>query len=268
MKTIIALSLAASFFLVAAIPALSAPARPRTITILYDNRPFDPACKTDWGFSCLIEGFAQTVLFDVGEREDLFLKNVQALGVDLKKVDVVVISHFHSDHVGAIGAFFDLNRRAKIFVPDDPASGSLTGPFWEKAKKAGVTASAVPASREIFPGAVLTGTMGSGIKEQSLVLDTDDGLILVTGCSHPGIVNIVERAKSLKNKDLALVIGGFHLGSFPDASIKNIIAKFRENGVKKVGATHCTGDKAIQMMRDAYKEDFLEVGVGKKIILD
>jgi 7,8-dihydropterin-6-yl-methyl-4-(beta-D-ribofuranosyl)aminobenzene 5'-phosphate synthase len=265
MRTTIAFSLAASFALFAAIPAMSSPNKPRTITILYDNRPFDPACQTDWGFSCLIEGFDQTVLFDVGEKEDIFLKNVQALGVDLKKVDVVVISHFHSDHVGAIGAFLDLNHRAKIYVPDDPALGRI---FWDKAKKAGVTASAVPASREIFSRAFLTGTMGSGIREQSLVLDTDDGLILVTGCSHPGIVNIVERAKSIRNKDIALVLGGFHLRSFPEASIKNIIAKFRENGVRKVGATHCTGDMAIQMMRDAYQENFLEVGAGKKIVLD
>jgi 7,8-dihydropterin-6-yl-methyl-4-(beta-D-ribofuranosyl)aminobenzene 5'-phosphate synthase len=265
MKISIAISMAASFVLFAGGPALSSPSKPKTITILYDNRPSNPACQTDWGFSCLIEGFDRTVLFDVGGREDIFLKNVRALGVDLQKVDIVVISHFHSDHVGAIGAFLDLNPRAKIYVPDDPGPDRF---FWDKVKKAGVTASAVPATREIFPRAYLTGTMGSDIKEQSLVLDTDDGLILVTGCSHPGIVNIVERARSIKDKDLALVVGGFHLAAFPEASISNIIAGFRENGVRQVAATHCTGDKAIQMMRDAYKEDFLDAGAGKKIILN
>jgi 7,8-dihydropterin-6-yl-methyl-4-(beta-D-ribofuranosyl)aminobenzene 5'-phosphate synthase len=265
MKTISVLSLATFFILFAGGMHLSGQSRPKTITILYDNRPFDPACKTDWGFSCLIEGFEKTVLFDVGEREDIFSKNVKALGVDLKAVDVVVISHFHSDHVGAIGAFLDRNRRARIYVPDDPGPDRF---FWDKVKKAGVTASAVPATREIFSHAFLTGTMGSDIREQSLVLDTDDGLILVTGCSHPGIVNIVERARSIKNKDIALVLGGFHLAAFPEASIRNIIARFRENGVNRVSATHCTGDKAIQMMKDAYKENFLDAGVGKKIILN
>jgi 7,8-dihydropterin-6-yl-methyl-4-(beta-D-ribofuranosyl)aminobenzene 5'-phosphate synthase len=93
------------------------------------------------------------------------------------------------------------------------------------------------------------------------------GMIIVTGCAHPGIVYIVKKAKSILNKDIALLLGGFHLLGSPDAVITGIIDKFKENGVRQIGATHCTGDKAIQMIRDAYKENFIEIGVGNKIVL-
>ena len=113
----------------------------------------------------------------------------------------------------------------------------------------------------------ITGEMGVQIPEQALILDTSHGIVVITGCAHPGIVDIVKKAKELMNKDIELVFGGFHLGGTPEARVREIIGRFREMGVKRVGATHCTGDEAIQMFRDEYGENFVEMGVGRKIII-
>lgn len=267
MKKIIGFTLAALFILFIAGSLLHAQAQPKEITILYDNRPSDPACITDWGFSCFIKGFEKTILFDVGEKATVFLKNVKALKVDLKTVDVFIISHFHPDHMNAVGAFLNLKPDAKIYVPDDADLDPRAQPFRDQIQTAGAILNVVKTPREIFPHAFLTGKMGLLIKEQSLVLDTAGGLVIVTGCAHQGVVNIVQRAKSMLKKDISLLLGGFHLLDSSETVIKNIIEKFKENGVRRVGATHCTGDKAIQMFKDAYRENFIEVGVGKKIVL-
>jgi 7,8-dihydropterin-6-yl-methyl-4-(beta-D-ribofuranosyl)aminobenzene 5'-phosphate synthase len=267
MRKIISLILGALFIVFAGARLLPAQAQPKEITILYDNRPSDPACLTHWGFSCLIKGFEKTILFDVGERRDVLLKNVEALKVDLKTVDILIISHFHPDHTSAIGAFLNLKPNAKIYVPNDAHPDPRTQPFRDQVQEAGVMLNVVKAPTELIPHVFSTGTMGIGIKEQSLILDTDRGLVIITGCAHQGVVNIVQRAKSMLKKEIALVLGGFHLLDSSETAIRNIIDKFRENGVRQIGATHCTGDKAIQMMKDVYKENFLEIGVGKKIVL-
>lgn len=267
MKKIIAFTFATLFILFVGGRLLPAQTQPKEITILYDNRPSDPACLTDWGFSCFIKGFEKTILFDVGEKEDIFFKNVEALKVDLKSVDILIISHFHPDHTNAIGAFLNLKPNAKIYAPDDAHPDPRTQPFREQIQKAGVMLNVVKTPTEIFPRVFSTGTMGLRIKEQSFVLDTTGGLVIVTGCAHQGVVNIIQRAKSMLKKDIALVLGGFHLLDSSESAIKNIIDKFKENGVQRIGATHCTGDKAIQMMKDIYRENFIEIGVGKKIIL-
>ena len=246
---------------------LAGQAGPKDITILYDNRPSDPACATDWGFSCLIRGFEKTILFDVGQKGDVLLKNAAALKVDLKAVDVLVLSHLHGDHTNALGAFLNLKPAVQIFMPDDPRPDPMIQPLKDQLQKSGASVVAVTAPREILPHVFLTGTMGSMTKEQSLILDTDGGLVIVTGCAHQGVVSVVERAKSISKKEIALLLGGFHLLESPDAVVKGIIDKFKENGVRRIGATHCTGDKAIQLIKDAYKENFIEIGAGKKIIL-
>jgi len=245
----------------------SALAQSKDITILYDNRPFDPACTTDWGFSCLINGFAKTILFDVGGNEDIFLKNVKALNVDLKQTPILVISHSHSDHSEAINAFLNLKPPVEVYLPDDIVLTPNVRVLRQRVEKAGVVSHVVKTPTEIIPHVFLTGTMGLAIREQSLVLDTDRGLVVITGCAHPGIVDIVKKARSIVNKDIDMLLGGFHLLDTPESKIKDIIAQFKANKVKRVGATHCTGDKAIQMIKEAYGKDFVELGVGKRIIL-
>jgi 7,8-dihydropterin-6-yl-methyl-4-(beta-D-ribofuranosyl)aminobenzene 5'-phosphate synthase len=117
-------------------------------------------------------------------------------------------------------------------------------------------------------GLSLTGTMGVAIKEQSLILDTSRGLVIVAGCAHQGIVSILEKARQMTGRPIEAVLGGFHLLQTGDAEVGRIIARFKELGVARIGASHCTGDRAIAMFRDAYKDRFIELGAGRVLRFD
>jgi len=116
---------------------------------------------------------------------------------------------------------------------------------------------------EICSNVYSTGEMGDRIKEQSLIINAKKGLIIVTGCSHQGIVNILKRAKKLFNKPIHLVFGGFHLGDMKDAELGAIIRNFKEMGVTKCGATHCTGDRPIELFKKAFGDNYVPMGTGK-----
>jgi len=102
-------------------------------------------------------------------------------------------------------------------------------------------------------------------REQSLVIKTEKGNIVITGCAHPGIVNIVRKAKAILPKEIHLVFGGFHLQRTSEVELKQIINEFRTLDVKKVGPTHCTGERAIQMFKQAYGPHFVQMGVGRTL---
>jgi 7,8-dihydropterin-6-yl-methyl-4-(beta-D-ribofuranosyl)aminobenzene 5'-phosphate synthase len=116
---------------------------------------------------------------------------------------------------------------------------------------------------EIAEGIYTTGEMGRGLVEQALVLVTGQGLVVITGCAHPGIVKIVKRAKEIVSGEVYLVMGGFHLGGAGKRGIESVIADFRRLGVQKAAPCHCTGDRAIGMFAAEYGDDFIKVGVGK-----
>lgn len=232
-----------------------------TLTIIYDNYPADPACATDWGFSCLIEGLGKTILFDAGTREDLFLKNAEALKVDFGRIDFAVLSHFHGDHFGGLEAALRNRPGLTFYVPIDKTRPAVL--VSEKLEKAGGKVVPVDQGLKLGQNIMLTGTLGDAIKEQSLVLDTSRGLIVIAGCAHPGIVKIVEKARELTGRPIEAVLGGFHLMQTDDAAVGRIIARFKELGVARVGASHCTGDRAIALFREAYKDRFIELGAGR-----
>jgi 7,8-dihydropterin-6-yl-methyl-4-(beta-D-ribofuranosyl)aminobenzene 5'-phosphate synthase len=119
--------------------------------------------------------------------------------------------------------------------------------------------------REIGHGVYTTGELGTGIIEQSLAVKTDEGLVVVTGCAHPGIVEVVRKAKALSGDEIYLVLGGFHLGGKSRRAIEGILSEFRRLGVRKVAPCHCTGEQAIKMFRQEYGEDFIQAGVGKVV---
>jgi len=233
------------------------------ITILYDNYPFSEGLKTDWGFSCIIKGTEKTILFDTGTQSDIFLYNIGKLGVNLRDVEIVAISHNHGDHTGGLSSFLGVNNEVTVYLPV-----SFPQQFFKNVEQKGAKTIRVDKPVEICKNVFSTGEMGVQIKEQALILDTNKGLIVITGCAHPGIADIVRRAKSVLNKKIFLVFGGFHLASKSEDEVNEIINQFRELGVMNVGATHCTGDSAIKLFKEAYGENFIRMGVGKKITLD
>ena len=228
------------------------------VTILYDNYTAAEGVETDWGFSCLVEGTEKTILFDAGANQETFARNADALNVDLTNVDVVVISHEHDDHTGGLPRLFAMNSNVPVYHPV-----SFSEDFTQSVRRAG--AEAVPADKpvQICRDVYSTGEMGSRIKEQSMILKTAQGLVVITGCAHPGIVEILEKAREIAGGDIYMVFGGFHLREHPDDAVNEIIRRFRELGVKKCGATHCTGDRQIELFKRAYGQDFVKIGVGK-----
>lgn len=231
---------------------------PLKFTILYDNYLYEQGTKPDWGFSCLIEGTEKVILFDTGTQPDILLHNVDHLGVDLKKVEQIVISHDHHDHIGGLAKVLDRNPNVSVYLPVSFAYEIIRGVETKKAKVVSVDEPV-----EICPNVYSTGEMGVQIKEQSLIINTKKGLIIVTGCSHQGIVNILKRAKELFDRPIYLVFGGFHLGGMADAKVEAIIRDFKEIGVEKCGATHCTGDRPIELFKKAFGDNYVPMGTGR-----
>jgi len=234
--------------------------RPLRFTILYDNYLHKEGTRADWGFSCLIEGPEKTILFDTGTDPRILMHNVGALGVDLKKVDQVVISHNHGDHTGGLSAVLEKNSEVTVFFPV-----SFPSSFKARVERAGAKAQTVDQPVEICRNVYLTGEMGDRIKEQSLLIDTPTGLIVVTGCSHPGIVDILKRCREVVDKPIRLVFGGFHLRDASEAQMREIISAFLSLKVEKCGATHCTGDAQIAMFKEAFGENYVSMGTGRVI---
>jgi 7,8-dihydropterin-6-yl-methyl-4-(beta-D-ribofuranosyl)aminobenzene 5'-phosphate synthase len=125
-----------------------------------------------------------------------------------------------------------------------------------------------PEAEELFSGVYTTGELGNGIKEQSLIITTSQGLVIITGCAHPGVVNIVRKAKEmLVEKPVYLVMGGFHMTGAATSQIESVIEGFRELGVKKIAPCHCSGDETRKLFREDYGEDYINSGAGKIITL-
>jgi 7,8-dihydropterin-6-yl-methyl-4-(beta-D-ribofuranosyl)aminobenzene 5'-phosphate synthase len=231
-----------------------------TLTIVYDNNAYDPRLKTAWGFSCLIEYRGQVILFDTGGDSPTLLANMAALGIDPSRIEAVVLSHSHGDHTGGLSGLLPLaGDGLTVFVPQSfPAR-------FKDAVRTRAPLVEVTGPRDIGEEVFTTGQLGRGIIEQSLALKTDQGLVVVTGCAHPGIVEVVRQAKALSGDEVCLVLGGFHLGGKSQREIEAIISQFRRLGVRKVAPCHCTGEQAIGMFRQEYGEDFIQAGAGKVI---
>jgi len=221
---------------------------------VYDNVEFNPEFKIGFGFGCVVKLKDKNILFDTGSDSPTLLTNLETAGIKPEEISIIVLSHIHEDHVGGLLGFLEKNSNVKVYLPD-----SFPSSFKKEIKETGAEVISIDKSTKIIDGIYSTGELGMRIKEQSLIINSNKGLIVITGCAHPGIVNIVEKAKELMNKNVYLVMGGFH---HPSTSV---VKEFKELGVKKVAPSHCTGDPAIEAFAEEYKENYIESGVGKEI---
>jgi 7,8-dihydropterin-6-yl-methyl-4-(beta-D-ribofuranosyl)aminobenzene 5'-phosphate synthase len=236
------------------------------ILILYDNRSYRETLRPGWGFSALIEHNAKRVLFDVGADVLVFEHNAKACGVDPKATDALVLSHEHCDHIGAISAA--LHRKLDVYYPAS-FSSQFEKEIWDEGRNPLWTPHPVTDPVEIAPGIHSTGELKgkNGIVEQGVIVDTGEGPILITGCAHPGIVQMVEVATDISSRFPHLVLGGFHLPGKKVAEVQAIAAQLKQLGVKQIAPCHCTGERATTVLRAAFAGASIEVGVGTEIAI-
>lgn len=231
------------------------------ITILYDNRPYRADLGTGWGFAAFVERGDDVVLFDTGGDGPTLTANAAALGVDLARTRAVVLSHPHRDHTGGLMALLERGFRPTVYVaPSFPEASRATIRRMTRLVEAG-------SDEVVAPGMASTGQVDGDVPEQGMVIDTAHGLVVLTGCAHPGVTAMVATAKAVRGGPVDLVLGGFHLREKTAPEIDAVIDKLRELGVRRVAPTHCTGDEAIARFRSAYGADFVEIGVGRLLRL-
>jgi len=234
-----------------------------TLTVLFDNYPHDRRLKTGWGFACLVTGLEKTVLFDTGGDGTILLSNMRTVGAKPADVDIIVLSHEHHDHTGGLAAFLGENHNVTVFVPV-----SFSERFKRQVRDRGATVVAVDSPCTICGGAHSTGQLGTGIKEQGLCISTSNGLFMLTGCAHPGIVEMVKAAATLSSSGVYGAMGGFHMTGFAPHKIGAVIEQLKAMGVTVAGPSHCSGDPTREMMRQSFSEGYLTVGVGRTVELE
>ena len=215
------------------------------ITIIYDNETSRKDLTPDWGFACLVEAHDKTILFDTGANGAILLGNMKNLNIDPESVDIVVISHAHFDHEGGLEQFLEKNSNVTLFIP---SSYSIPP---DSAREVITVREPMEICKGIFSTGGLRGSddmpYGNEI-EQSLVINTDRGEVVIAGCSHPGVKNILQAA-SVHGKIRAL-IGGLH--GFNEFDLLK--------GVDIVCATHCTEFKT--QIQSLYPDTYIEGGAG------
>jgi len=228
------------------------------LTIVVDNYPHDPRLKRDWGFSAYIEDEGVKLLFDLGNREDVFVHNIRVLGIDLSAIDYLVISHSDYDHVGGLDEFLKENKKAKIFVPDGFDTGMIS-----KTKSAGHEVFVSEGPMDVCGRFKVTGPVNPSPRpEHSLFFEGKDGIWIVAGCSHPKPWNIISKVKEITSRVPYIYIGGYHFFRMFGRELIEAVRKVKDTGIKKVAPCHCTGDEGRRLFKENFKENYVDVGVG------
>ena len=208
------------------------------ITILYDNESRIDGLKADWGFACLIQCYGINLLFDTGTNGALLLANMKALAIDPASIQEVFISHVHFDHAGGLSSFLNENGEVKVYAPS-PLRGI------SPAREVIYIDKPMKLNQHFYTTGLLNNI------EQSLAIQTDKGLVVVVGCSHPGVENILKAVKP-HGTPYAL-IGGLH-GFREFEAIKTL---------HLVCPTHCT--QHIAEIQSLYPDKYVRGGVGEII---
>ena len=233
------------------------------IRIIFDKDAGRRGLNVGWGVSFLI---GNSVLFATGEKGEWLLDNMESLGVDIKKIKKIVISHDHWDHTGGLWELLKKTENVKVY-----GCRGFSEEFKNRVRERGAELIELDTINEIESGIFVTGQIRGRYKEeyiseQALVIKTDNGITIVTGCSHPGIVKIIEKVKSeFLTEKIWMVLGGFHLMNKERREIKLIVESFIKLSVVNTGPTHCTGYDAQEEFKRAYEDNYIAIKVGDAI---
>jgi len=262
------------------------------ITILYDAFGKTAAMKKDWGFAALVEVNGKRILFDTGDNPEIFAQNAKAQHVDLATLDFVVMSHRHGDHMGGLTYLLSVNPKVKIYAPKEGFGvygASLPSSFYRKAEALppemryydgnpppvltfgsawpGANFELIDKTTEVAPGLTLIALVSDApgtkeLKELSLAINTPEGVVLLVGCSHPGIEAIVAEAAKI-NPHVHLIAGGLHLAVAQDPVIEKVATSLHDVWkVDYVAPGHCTGEPTFAALKHAFGDKYLYAGLG------
>lgn len=278
----------------------------------------DKKLKHDFGFSSIIEYKGKTILFDAGTNSEIFEQNLKKLNIDLRSVDIAILSHAHPDHIGGFDYLLSVNPNVKIYLPHDIFALGAPGIFpFKDADPAiaetlskdqqyfrgeqGVDGMAaepttrfwkadvefIKEAREVIPGVTLVPTtsqlMGTYIKyppfennpqfigmpEISASFSTEEGQIIIAGCSHSTIETIIQETIKERKEKVLLVTGGFHLIPYEREYIEGLAQRMLEEyDVEQVAPAHCTGHLGFSIFQQAFSGNYKFFGLGEEIIYD
>jgi 7,8-dihydropterin-6-yl-methyl-4-(beta-D-ribofuranosyl)aminobenzene 5'-phosphate synthase len=267
------------------------------ITVLYDAFGRNAAMHKDWGYAALIEYGGKRILFDTGNNPDILAENARAKGIDLTKLDFVVVSHRHGDHMGGLSYLLRVNPKVVIYAPKESFGvfgGDLPSSFYRKDASLppderyydgappaimrfgsawpGANFQLIDKNTEVAPDIHLLtlvsdkpGTLE--LREVSLAINTPEGLIIVVGCSHPGIDKIVELGTTI-NPHIHFIVGGFHLVTAPDPEVDRIVTALHDQfKVDYIAPGHCTGEPAFTALQKAFGDHYIYAGLGQTLKL-
>ncbi|MBO5936841.1 MAG: MBL fold metallo-hydrolase [Clostridia bacterium] len=254
-------------------------------TVLIDNIAKDKL-KGEWGLSLFIHHGDKRILLDTG-ASDSFSHNAEKLGIPLKKVDYGVLSHAHYDHADGMEKFFALNTKAKFYLSSN-CKENCYGKRWIFSKYIGIKKGVlenykdrieyVKGDRVLSEGIRIISHKSKGLEEkgkkdglyikenrkirpdnfaheQSLVIDSDMGLVIFNSCCHGGADTVItEVQKSFPNKKIYALVGGFHLYKSSDEEVRALAQRIKKLGIEKIYTGHCTGKKAFEILKSELGE--------------
>jgi 7,8-dihydropterin-6-yl-methyl-4-(beta-D-ribofuranosyl)aminobenzene 5'-phosphate synthase len=262
------------------------------LTFLVDNSSVVPKLGVEHGLAVLLETSERVILFDTGQS-DLLLANARLLGKDLSGVETVVLSHGHYDHSGGLQSVLELpGSAAEVLLHPAALESKFAVCPGKAARDIGMSyipeiqhLRKVTGPHQICPGVLFLGqiprvtdyedTGGPFFRDQdgripdlleddsALLLSTASGLVLLTGCAHAGIVNVLRYAAGIANSNrFAAVLGGMHLKEASGSRMSRTVADLAEFEIEKIAAMHCSGEAAGQAFKDGLKAQVLECGAG------
>jgi 7,8-dihydropterin-6-yl-methyl-4-(beta-D-ribofuranosyl)aminobenzene 5'-phosphate synthase len=280
-----------------AAPMASAAPGDAQITVLYDAFGKVSGMQKDWGYAALIEYGGKRILFDTGNNADILEQNAKAKGIDLSKLDFVVMSHRHGDHMGGMSYLLRVNPKVKIYAPKEGFGvygADLPSSFYRKDPSLppeqryysgappevmrfgsawpGANFELVDKNTEIAQDIHLIALVSDKpgtleLRELSLAINTPEGMAIVVGCSHPGIDKIVAAAAAI-NPRIHIIAGGFHLVVASDGDIEKIVTALHDSfKVEYVAPGHCTGEPAFAALQKAFGDRYLYAGLGTTLEL-
>jgi len=285
------LVLAGSATYASAASASADAAQPR-ITVLYDAFGTDSTVQKDWGYAAFVEYGGKRILFDTGNNPDILAQNAKAKGIDLSKLDFVVMSHRHGDHMGGLSYVLSVNPKVPVYAPKEGFGvygADLPGTFYRRDPSLapeqryyngappevmrfgsawpGANFQLLDKNTEIAPNIHIVtlvsdkpGTLE--LRELSLAINTSEGLVMVVGCSHPGIDRIVELAAAI-NPRIHFIAGGLHLLVASDPDIERIVTALHDRfKVEYLAPGHCTGEPAFTAVKKAFGDRYIYAGLG------